>query len=107
MSWRHPAHNSRSPAAANAQLPTNRFPRWVLGINFGHLARSQRLEKSPGLFAVEQRVARLDAKEKPVARSERKSRHVEDRMVRRGQSIHGQHPDTAAAAANKIVNSNV
>src|ERR1700730_15237418 len=93
MSWRHPAHNSKSTAAANIQPSAIRFLRWKLRLNFGHLARRQSLQELPGFLSVEQRIVLLNAKKKPVAGGQRKSRHVEDRVVRRGQSVHRQHPE--------------
>ena len=45
------------------------------------------------VLQVELRIARLDAKEKTVARSQSESRHVEYRMIRRRQAVHQQHPE--------------
>ncbi len=48
----------------------------------------QELPRGVGL---EQRVACLQAKEKSVARRQGKARHVEDRMMRPGQSVKPEH----------------
>ena len=51
-------------------------------------------QKCARTVGLEQRVARLQAKEKPVARRQDEARHVEDRVMRPRQTIvreHGQH----------------
>jgi len=61
----------------------------------------------PGPYTVKQRIVGFDAQKKSIARSQRKSRHVENRMVWRGQAVHCQHPEYSGGCANKIVISNV
>src|SRR5471030_401091 len=58
--------------------------------NFGHLSRLQGRQKIAGPAVIEQRVRGFDAQEKPVARSQRESRHIEDRMVWHGQAAKAQ-----------------
>src|ERR1700687_6448360 len=100
MSWRHPAHNSKS-TAADREIPRRFAPRFtknvlrerndagielfrtLLRLNFGQLARRQSLQELPGLLPVEQRIVRLNAKKKPVAGGQRQSGPVEDGGGRR------------------------
>src|ERR1700687_1794016 len=98
MSWRHAprskAHIASMPGAS-ARPHERRALRQsgartragfaALGHNFGSLASCERFQKLCRYFAVEQRVARLDAQKKAVATSQLEARHIEHGMIRRRQ----------------------
>src|SRR5689334_9491878 len=58
-----------------------------------HLQRAEAPEELRRALAVELGVARLDEHEEAVARGEREVRRVEDRVVRLGQTVQGEHPE--------------
>src|SRR5450432_1682554 len=81
MSWRQ---------AKEARRASTTAPNLKLMRNFGHLSGLQGRQKIAGPAVIEQRVLGFDAQEKPVARSQRESRHIEDRMVWHGQAAKAQ-----------------
>src|SRR5712692_1522918 len=93
MSCWQPARPHPKQSASEAQRIHR--PRNVAeALNILHLADIMRLQAHKKFFragAVELRVFRFDAQEEPVVRSQRKPRHIEDRMMRHGQLIERQH----------------
>ena len=68
----------------------------ISGLSVRHLVDRDRmmlLEELPHGLDVEQRVARLDAEEEPVARRQGEVRRVEHRVVRPGQAVEPQHAE--------------
>src|SRR5262245_23281242 len=90
MSRRHPEASRQQAAMASALLP----------LHIEHPARPQPLEKDARRRLVELRVLRLDAQEVAVAAREREARHVEHRVVRRRQTVQGQHPENGEDAGD-------
>src|SRR5918911_1529384 len=61
------------------------------GLDLRNLTRLQTLKETPRLDAVKLGITRLNAQEEAVARDQGKARHVEQRVVRHGQAVEGQH----------------
>src|SRR5438045_7174702 len=57
----------------------------VLIRNGGHLPRAERLQEGARLVEIELRVSCLDAEKEAIAAGQRKSRHVDDRVIRHRQ----------------------
>src|SRR5271167_3504802 len=86
----HLSGNARTPAAFGPLLP--KIPS---NFNFEYSVRLHLFQKRLRLLQIELPVASLDAKEKSVRRSQRKSRHVEHRMIGRRETIHNEHPENS------------
>src|SRR5882762_715749 len=89
MSWRQPTVVASS--AITIKLVRNP----------GYLPRFQSLEETRRGLSIKQRVRRLDAKEKPVARSVDEALDIENRMVRHRQSVESQHPQHRHERSNQ------
>src|SRR3989442_1650490 len=74
----------------------NRWTRAVFSSSLmGHLentARVQRFQKTLCGLAIEFRIGGFNAQEETVARSQSKSRHMENRVIGHGQTIQTEHP---------------
>src|SRR6185503_14606067 len=81
---------AREPSALSAAAAT-----YAIGIglarNGRHLERTECLEKPEGLLELELGISSLDAQKEAVSAGQRKTRHVEHRMVGHWQAIQRQH----------------
>ena len=76
--------------------------------NFGYLPWLQAFQKALGVFHVEQRIVRLDAQEKPVARWPARNRGtLKAGWYGMGNPHNASSPKVAEIAANRMVSSKV
>src|SRR5579863_3930248 len=95
MSWRQPTASRTNVAAASNTFGSAIHRRCESGFNFGNLPRPQAGQELFRLGRIELPVARLDQKEKSVARRQGKPLRIEHGMIRSRQPVHGQHSKNA------------
>src|SRR6266571_7007507 len=89
MSRRQPP-NITTPRARAAIGIANLQSRLIRDLR--NLIWVETLKETQGLHTIELRICGFDTQKEPIARSERKPRRMEDRVIRHGQSIERQHP---------------
>src|SRR5580704_4306737 len=98
MSWRQPAH-ARATRPTASRRGTGRVLAINLILHLHHRNRSEALEKAARFQRLELGIVGFQAKEKLVCgRTVTEIRSVEERVIERWQTAHGQHAEGSGKA---------
>src|SRR5437879_13672174 len=103
MSWRQP-ESRRAGKIKDTQSARLAAGEDLRDLDFGFIdaKRLEAFQELPGRAYIEFLVARFDAKKKASPRCHDKTRHVEERVIRRWQTIHFQNSDGSSQQVAEI-----